>query len=115
MKTTVSFGDWLEEELKSRNMKPADLIRISNIGKGTLSDIFSGRRKAGIDVVITVADALEIPREIALRAAGFLEPTKDTSETVEQIVHELKGMSKEEQQEYLAYIRWANNQRKKKK
>ena len=112
---TDTFSNWLQAELDERGMTPAELSRAAGIGKGSLSDIFSGRRKVGTEMATAIADALRLPQEQVFRAAGLLRPKKNATATVEKIVHEVDDMSEEEQKEYLAYIRWANNQRKKKK
>ena len=114
MSTDTSFADWLQAALDERNMKPADLSNQAGLGRGTLSDIFSGRRKPGTELATAIADALNIPQEEVFRAAGILRPNKKINETVAQIVHEVTQRPPEEQQEFLSYIRWRINQRKKK-
>ena len=114
MNIDTSFGDWLQAALDERAMKPADLTRKAGLGSGTLSDIFSGRRKVGPELATSIADALEVPQEEVFRAAGILRPRKNKSAKIDQIVHVLEGMSDEEQLEYLSYIRWMHNKNKKK-
>lgn len=114
MNTVTSFGDWLQGVLNERKMKPADLANMAHLGSGTLSDIISGRRNVGTEVATSIADALDLPQEEVFRAAGILRPKKAKSQRIDQIVHILEGMTEDEQQEYLSYIRWRHNQTKQK-
>ena len=99
--------------LDERGMKPADLAREGNIGKGTLSDIFSGRRKVGPELATSIADGLDIPPLIVFQEAGLLPRDKKLNPQILQILHELDGTTKEEQEEYLAYLRFMHNRKKK--
>jgi transcriptional regulator with XRE-family HTH domain len=109
-----TFAEWLEAELKQRDWTPADLSREAGIGRGTLSDIFSGRRKAGAELATSIAKALKMPPAVVFIAAGLLPPDKKLNPKIAEIVEELQGMTSDEQQEFLAYIRFRSNQRKKK-
>lgn len=111
----TSFGDWLQSVLDERGWSRADLAREAKIQNSSLSDIFSGRRNVGTDLATAIADALKIPQEEVYVVAGLLRPRKNRNQTVEQIVHVLEDLSVEEQREFLSYVRWQNNQRKKRK
>lgn len=108
------FGAWLVEELDQRELSQSDLSRLSGLSQGTISNIISGTRGRGTDSLAAIAKALKLPVEQIYRRAGLLPAPKGLSEEIEQIVHEAEGMTKEEQLELLSYIRWRNNQRKKK-
>jgi len=111
---TDTFNEWLLQELKARDWTQADLARQAGVSRSAISDIMSSRRKIGIDVANSLADALHIPADQVFRAAGILPAEKKLNPRIAQIVEELEGTSPEEQQEFLSYIRWRNNQRKKK-
>ncbi len=112
---TLSFADWLQAELDERKLKPADLSRIADISTGSISDIFSGRRPVGKSIALKIAKGLELPPDQVFRAAGLLPPEKKRNEIIEQIIHEVQDRSADEQKEFLSYIRWQNNQRKRNK
>jgi transcriptional regulator with XRE-family HTH domain len=114
MDTDKAFLKWLQAQLDERGMIPADLARRGDIGRGTLSDLFSGRRSAGVDVLIKIADGLDLPRELVLREGGVLRKGTNRSDEMDQLIHELEKLPPEDQKEFLSYIRWKNNQRKKK-
>src|SRR5690349_13719196 len=109
----TDFITWLQAELDERGWNRAMLAREADIKESSIADLFSRRRNPGPELLTAIADALKVPQEVAYRAAGLLREKKNANETVEKIVRELEGMSKQEQQEYLAYIRWHNNRKKK--
>lgn len=94
-------------------MNQADLARTSGLGNGSISDVISGRRKAGREFVTAVARGFDLPVDAVFQEAGFLPKEKKHDREVEQIMTLVDGMTKEEQKELLSYIRWKNNQNKK--
>ena len=66
------FADWIEQELKQRGWKPADLTAAARLGAGTLSNILSEDRKPGPSVCLAIAQALDYPPEEVFRLAGLL-------------------------------------------
>jgi transcriptional regulator with XRE-family HTH domain len=109
----INFADWLVKELEIRGMSQADLARVSGLGNGSISDVISGRRKAGREFATSVARGLDLPVETVFQEAGFIPKEKQHDREVEQIMTLVDGMTKEEQKELLSYIRWKNNQNKK--
>lgn len=67
-----TFTNWLEEELQKREWKPAYLAHKAGISRGALSNILSGLRRPGHEVLNAIAQALSIPPEIVFRQAGIL-------------------------------------------
>lgn len=115
MNTTISFSEWLLVVLEERDWSQAKLARVAKISPASISDIISGRRKVGKDLATAIAEALKLPTEQVFRAAGILPPNKKVDEDIEQIVHEVEQLSKQDQAEVLAFIRMLNNLRGKKK
>jgi transcriptional regulator with XRE-family HTH domain len=111
---TSTFTDWLLAEMEQRGWSQSDLARHAKVSNAAISDIFSGRRNIGKNLATALADGLDLPIQTVFRAAGLLPPDKKVNEEIEQIVHEAERMNRDEQLELLSYIRWRNNQRKKK-
>ena len=109
----TSFASWLEEQLKEQGISQAELARRAGVTRGAINNILQGERGPGIDLAKGIAKALSIPPEQVMRAAGLLPEQKKVSREIEQIVHEVQDLSKEEQQEFLAYVRFLKNRRKK--
>src|ERR671919_474957 len=103
------FAEWLQDALNERRMSQADLANAAGIGRGSLSDIFSGRRKVGVELATSIAKGLNVKPDIVFRAAGLLPPEAKTNEEIEQIIHEASQLTKADQEEVLAFIRMKNN------
>lgn len=108
-----NFGEWLVQELEDRELSQSDLARMSGLSRGTLSNIISGARGRGPESLSAIAKALKLPTEKIYRAAGLLPPAIKADEDMEQILHEIAKLPKDDQREVLAFIRMKNNLRKK--
>lgn len=69
-----TFFQWLEDQLRIRGWKPADLSRASGISNATISRILNSTRQAGPDACRKIARALNISQEEVFRQRGFLDP-----------------------------------------
>ena len=108
----MAFANWLLAELEQRGWTQADLARRAGISKTSISDLISGRRNIGTDLATNIAKGLHVPVGEVYRAAGLLPQEKKIDEDIEQIVHELQDLTREEKREFLSYIRWRTNQKK---
>jgi transcriptional regulator with XRE-family HTH domain len=113
-KPMASFADWLTTELETREWSQSELARRAGVSTAAVSDILSGRRNVGTELATAIADALKIPQDDVYIAAGLLRPKRDRNSIIEQIIHEVQERPEAEQREFLSYIRFMNNQRKKK-
>lgn len=113
MLTMENFSEWLWGKLEERNWQAADLARVANISKSSLSNILNNNRSPGPDVCNAVAQALGIPPEEVFREAGLLPPlpTGDKS-AVQELLELVKNMPSEDQQEILDYARYRYQKRK---
>ena len=71
-----SFPEYLEQWLKKKRLSRADVVRRSNLNKGYVYQIFSGKKYPSRDKVIALAfglglDAQEV--QILLKQAGYRE------------------------------------------
>jgi transcriptional regulator with XRE-family HTH domain len=85
--TSLPFSECLQEQLDKKRWNQSKLASEAHLGKGSLSDIISGRRKVGSEVARAIADALKLPPEQVFRAAGILPPEKDDDPWVEEMSH----------------------------
>lgn len=69
-----TFSQWLEDQLRIRGLKPADLSRASGVSNATISRILNSTRQAGPDACKAIARALNISQEEVFRQRGFLDP-----------------------------------------
>lgn len=89
------FGDWLEERIKEKGMKPADLTHEANVGTGTIYNILNNNRKPGLEVILAIAHALNLPAEEVFRQAGFLPPKPKLDAESEEALHLFRQLSPE--------------------
>ncbi len=94
----MDFAEWLEQRLKDRKWKPADLASAGSIDSGLLSRILNRSRTAGPDTALAIARGLGERPEIVFRAAGILPPSPpqvaDEDELL-SIVRELPARTRE--------------------
>jgi len=108
-----TFSDWLVNELTERGISQADLARGAKVTRTAISDIVNGRRNPGRELASAIARAFSLPPEQVFRVAGFLPPAVEIDEDIEQIIHEVEQLNKDDQLEVLSYIRMKKNLRKK--
>ncbi len=99
------FSEWLEAQLKIRELKPADLTYQTKIGTGTIYNVLNRTRKPGPDVCRAIANALNLPEETIFRRAGLLTSKPGTNESVEEVVYLFQQLSPEIQQFVLQALR----------
>lgn len=105
MRNRQDLSAWLEKELAERNWSQSDLARYSGLHRAIISKIILGGSKPTPETIESIARAFKLPPEQVFRAAGLLPPLVDMDEDEEQIMHEIKGMPKDDQLEILAFIR----------
>lgn len=90
----MKFGDWLQNEMDSRDMSQADLSRSSGLTTAGVAYLVNGKRNPGQDACIKIAHALRLPPETVFQAAGILPARKDVDPWVEEqkfIISQLTG------------------------
>jgi len=94
-----SFGKWLEQQLKIRGWRAAELARKAGIAEPTLSRLINDSRKAGTQVCTAIATAFDIAPVYVFRKAGLLPPAPEgvVSPTVDEVVQLLSQLPEEEQ------------------
>lgn len=111
----MDFASWLQEELKNRDWTQADLARNAGVHRQVISTYINRQRASPDEAVLRkIARAFKVPPEQVFRAAGALPPKPEIDEQIEQILHEVAQMPKEDQAEVLAFIRMKNELRSKK-
>jgi len=114
-KRTDNFAwvDWLRAEREKREWSQSDLARKVGITRQTVND-YESRRRTNPDekILVRISVVLGYPPEHLPRLAGLLPPAIHIDEDMEQIMHEVEKLTKEDQREVLAYIRMRRNLRK---
>jgi len=103
--TKVNFADWLEAELQRRQWKQADLIRLSGLNSGLLSQILSKKRMPGLDTCRSIARAFGMPEIDVLRIAGLADEKPQRDEQGDNLLVEFYKLSDEDRQFVLDQIK----------
>jgi transcriptional regulator with XRE-family HTH domain len=109
-----AWVDWIIAEREKMGMSQADLSRATGLTRATISDYESRQRpKPDIQALIKISEALGHDPLRLPRVAGIIPIDPETDDDVDDIVHEVRKMNKDDYPELLAYIRMKNNLRKK--
>jgi transcriptional regulator with XRE-family HTH domain len=81
--TSITFTDWLKEEMDKRQWKPSDLAERAGVTDAALSRILTkGDRQPGPELCKKIAKALGEPAEKVFRLAGLLPGEEERSDGV---------------------------------
>jgi transcriptional regulator with XRE-family HTH domain len=100
-----NFVDWLETELLVRQLTRHELARRMNMSPSTLSLIWSGQRKPGVEVCKAIADALMFTDEFVFRKAGLLSPKTTDNPRFVEIAVLMEKLSEQDQMELVQIAR----------
>lgn len=101
-----TFGEWLAEELKIREMSQADLARISPLTRATISNLINGTRGPGPDAINALADSLKLDPEYVMRVAGLLPPERgEPSAATQEVIRLMEHIPARDQQHLLEIVR----------
>lgn len=97
--------DWLAKELKDRGWTHNELARRAGVSQSSISNVLAGKKKAGAELCIKVAQALEEPPEKVLRLAGVLPQVLEDKELAE-LLDMLRNMTPDQRNEMLRYAKY---------
>lgn len=100
----IPFGEWLTRELAKRNMRPADLGRLSGLDSAVVSNLMSGKRNPGTKTSAAIAKALDMSVDEVLQAAGLTQSMSDDP-LIKSVVTILKELRHDDIVEVLEYVR----------
>ncbi len=76
---TMTFGEWLREELFERDMTKAELARAAGISAPHITRIIAGEQNPGNEVIVAIARALnKPPEEVFRRVVGLPLPEESS-------------------------------------
>ena len=86
---TIDFSAWLQNELATRDMTPADLARATGKDQGIFTRILKRERKPENETLRAIAKAFRIPAGIVFQAAGELPKEDSSDEWVEEMNYKM--------------------------
>jgi transcriptional regulator with XRE-family HTH domain len=92
----ITFGEWLKTQLKERDMTQSELAAKIDVHPPQVSRLISGERTPTSDILVKIADALLLPRETVLAAAGIMQQATEGDEWDRRVQHLLKQFPLEE-------------------
>lgn len=67
--------EWIEDQLRQRDWRPADLARAAGVRDSTISRVLNGNAKAGPELCNAIAAALGVSPVEVFRTAELLPPS----------------------------------------
>lgn len=94
----MSFNDNLELLLNERNLKQADLCRMTGIQTSLMSNYLGGKKSPTIGNAILIADALNVSLDTLVGKATYSSPKEhQSSKVLSELYEAAKDLSEEEQ------------------
>ena len=101
-----TFGNWLANEIKLREMSQADLARSSKLTRAAISNLINGMRGPGPDAINAIAAALMLDPKYVMQVAGLLPPEKGKpNQTIQEIIQLAERIPAPEQHHLLEIVR----------
>jgi len=75
--TSDDFIQWLIDELNERDWSMNELARRAGVTSGAISLVMSMQRKPGPELLLGIAQALQLPPETVFRKAGIFPDNVD--------------------------------------
>lgn len=97
----MDFNENLKLLLKDRNLKQADLCRMTGIQTSLMSDYLGGKKSPTIGNAILIADALNISLDTLVGKDTYSSPKKHQSSKILAELYERASELSEEEQLYL--------------
>lgn len=105
-----TFSEWLTREMKRRDWANADLVRAARVPQSAVSNWLNNDVIPSYDSTVKVADALGVPRAVALRASGRIPGPGDepplASPSNDPIVEEAVRIARELHEDPVRYETW---------
>jgi len=112
MNNREEFSKWLEDELYHRRWTQAELVRKTGLSRGGVSLLVNAMTRPNPETCIMIARAFNIPPDIPLKRAGYLEGRKDSaSPTIDEANFKLELLPEKYQKLVVEYIEFLLHKR----
>jgi len=102
---SLKFSEWLTKQLAEKELSQAEFARKAGLSRQVIHYYLSSKTiQPDADSLKKIADALELPIEQVYRAAGMPVSATKHSKKVDEIIHQIEGLSEDDQERVLALI-----------
>jgi len=105
------LNQWVIEKLNTHKMSMRELGRQAGIGQSAISKVLSGKRKAGMDFYIKIAEVFDAVPEM-LQVAGVLPTEEGMRGSLLELFKAVRRLSPEQQKQFMDYGRFLVEQEK---
>lgn len=102
----TDFARWITAELERRGWSQIELVNRSGMTRGAISNFASGKRIPNAASCLKIAEALSLPHETVLVAAGNMDNRPADTPATNEIMQIAKRMNDEEQALVRDFARW---------
>lgn len=95
--------DYLQAKMAEREWNQSDLARHAKLNRGTVSNILNGNRDAGVDVLVSLARALNVPPDDLFREAGVFPSEPELTKDEKRFISLLGSLPVEKRKQLLDY------------
>ncbi len=88
----MRFTEWLQAEIDRRGWSQSDCARASDLNRAVINKLLNGKCKPQPATLIAIARGFKIPVEAAYRAAGYLPPSTDSDNAMQEVIHIFKSL-----------------------
>jgi transcriptional regulator with XRE-family HTH domain len=102
--TTMTFADWLQKQLRRRELRQADLARMVNVHPGVVSTWASGKRTPSVPSCYAIADALDLSPAVVLDRAGHPTDGDHDDEVEERLLAMWRRLTPDGQDAVMQFV-----------
>jgi transcriptional regulator with XRE-family HTH domain len=89
---SIRFSEWLQAEIDKRGWSQSDCARACDLNRAVINKLLNGKCKPQPATLMALARGFKIPVEAAYRAAGYLPPSNDGDDSVEELIYIFKSL-----------------------
>ncbi len=105
-----NFINWLNEELQTHNMKPADLAKKAGYDNSVISNILNNKRGVGPEMCTAIAGVFGYSPIFVFSKAGLLPPMTEREAKLLQLEEIYRNIGDDKREEFLRYGEYLREQ-----
>jgi transcriptional regulator with XRE-family HTH domain len=112
MTNKYELSEWLQKEMKIRNLNQSELARLAGVTRSVISKLINQNSSPAPETIESIAHALKLPPIVVFRAAGILPEEPEYVPLLDEWNAIFYELTPEDQQEILEIARMKANKRK---